>query len=161
MAKFVFRLEPLLTARRRTEQDARRVVAVLERERLGLEDELRRHQGEITSGKEYMRGSLTGSLDMRSLRQGAGVTLHEIRKAHQLVLQLAGLGQRMESARAELLEAMTRRRAIELLREKRFDQWKIALSKAENAALDELAVGRAARRAQFEPEAGTRPETQL
>ena len=160
MARFVFRLEPLLTARRRTEQDARRVVAAFERERLGLEDELRRHQREITSGKQYMRGSMTGSLDMRSLRQGAGVTLHEIRKAHQVVLQLAGLGQRMESARAELLEAMTRRRAIELLREKRFDQWKIALDKAENAALDELAVGRAARRAQMNTEAKTQPEIQ-
>ena len=47
MAKFLFRLEPLLTARRRTEQDARRVVAGIERERLALEEELRRHQREI------------------------------------------------------------------------------------------------------------------
>lgn len=150
MAKFVFRLEPLLTARRRAEQDARRVVAGLERQRIGLEEELRRHQREISSSKNQVRGTLTGVLDMRSLRQGAGATLHVIRKAQQLVLRLAGVGQRMESARADFLEAMTRRRAIELLREKRFDQWKTALSKAETAALDELAVGRAARCAQSE-----------
>ncbi len=150
MAKFVFRLEPLLTARRHAEQDARRVVAVLERERIGFQDELRRHQQQIMSDKQQMRGSMTGSLDMRSLRQGAGVTLHVIRKAQQVVLKLAGVSQRMESARAELRKTMTRRRAIELLREKRFDQWKIVQAKAETAVLDELAVGRAARRTHAE-----------
>ncbi len=150
MAKFVFRLKPLLTARRHAEQDARRVVAVLERERIGLEDDLRRHQQRIVSDKQQMRDSMTGSLDMRSLRQSAGVTLHAIRKAQQLVLKLAGVSQRMESARAELRKTMTRRRAIELLREKRFDRWKMVQSKAETAALDELAVGRAARRTDAE-----------
>ena len=150
MAKFVFRLEPLLTARRHVEQEARRVVAVLERERIGLENDLRRHQQQIMSDKRQMRGSMTGSLDMRALRQGAGVTLHVIRKAQQLVLKLAGVSQRMQSARAELRKTMTSRRAIELLREKRFDQWKIVQSKAETAALDELAVGRAARRTHTE-----------
>jgi flagellar export protein FliJ len=150
MAKFVFRLEPLLTARRHAEQDARRVVAVLERERLALENKLRCHQQQIMSDKQEMRGSMTGPLDMRSLRRGAGVTLHVIRKAQQVVLQLAGVSQRMESARSDLLKTLTRRRAIELLREKRFDQWKIVQSKAEIAALDELAVGRAARRTNAE-----------
>ncbi len=150
MARFVFRLEPLLTARRHAEQGARRVVAVVERERIGLEDELRRYQQAIVSDKQQLRGSMTGSLDMRSLRLTAGVTLHVIRKAQQVVLKLAGVSQRMESARTALLEAMTRRRAIELLREKRFDQWKVVQSKAETAALDELAVGRAARQAHAE-----------
>ncbi len=150
MAKFVFRLEPLLTARRHAEQDARRVVAVIERERIELENDLRRHQQHIMSDKQQMRGSMTGSLDIRSLRQTAGVTLHVIRKAQQVVLKLAGVGQRMESARTELLRTMTRRRAIELLRERRFGQWKIVQDKAETAALDELAVGRAARQAHAE-----------
>jgi len=140
----------LLTARRHAEQGARRVVAVVERERIGLEDELRRYQQAIVSDKQQLRGSMTGSLDMRSLRLTAGVTLHVIRKAQQVVLKLAGVSQRMESARTALLEAMTRRRAIELLREKRFDQWKVVQSKAETAALDELAVGRAARQAHAE-----------
>jgi len=140
----------LLTARRHAEQGARRVVAVVERERIGLEDELRRYQQAIVSDKQQLRGSMTGSLDMRSLRLTAGVTLHVIRKAQQVVLKLAGVSQRMESARTALLETMTRRRAIELLREKRFDQWKVVQSKAETAALDELAVGRAARQAHAE-----------
>lgn len=146
MAKFVFRLEPLLTVRRRAEDDARRAFAVLQRERLALEDELRRRQQDIVAGKGRLRGTLTGRLDLRALRLGAGSTLNVIRQAQQLALRLAGIGQRMEPLRHALLEARTRRRAIELLRERRFDQWKAALEKAENAALDELAVCAAARR---------------
>lgn len=146
MAKFVFRLEPLLTVRRRAEDDARRAVAVLQRERLKLEAELRRRQQDIVAGKDRLRGTLTGRLDMGVLRLGAGSTLNVIRQAQQLALKLAGLGKRMESVRQVFLEARVRRRAIELLRERRFDQWKAALEKAETAALDELAVSAAARR---------------
>ena len=146
MAKFVFRLEPLLTVRRRAEDDARRAVAVLQRERLKLEAELRRRQQDIVAGKDRLRGTLTGRLDMGVLRLGAGSTLNVIRQAQQLALKLAGLGKRMDSVRQVFLEARVRRRAIELLRERRFDQWKAALGKAETAALDELAVSAAARR---------------
>ena len=146
MAKSVFRLEPLLTVRRRAEDDARRAVAVLQRERLKLEAELRRRQQDIVAGKDRLRGTLTGRLDMGVLRLGAGSTLNVIRQAQQLALKLAGLGKRMESVRQVFLEARVRRRAIELLRERRFDQWKAALEKAETAALDELAVSAAARR---------------
>ena len=146
MAKFVFRLEPLLNVRRRAEDDARRAVALLQRERLEVEGELRRRQQDIVAGKGRLRGSLTGQLDVRVLRLGAGATLHVIRQAHQLALRLAGIGQRMESARQVFLQVRIRRRAIELLRERRFDEWKAALGRAQNAALDDLAVWAAARR---------------
>ena len=89
---------------------------------------------------------MTGALDMRALRLGTGATLHGIRQAQQLVLQLAGLSQRMESSRTQLEQAMARRRAIEILREKRYDQWKYAQNKAETAALDDLTVAAAARK---------------
>jgi flagellar biosynthesis chaperone FliJ len=146
MAKFVFRLEPLLTVRRRAEDDARREVAVIQRERLDLEAELRRRQQDIVAGKDRLRGTLTGRLDLGVLRLGAGSTLNVMRQAQQLALKLAGLGKRMESVRHDFLQARIRRRAIELLRERRFDQWKAALGKAETAALDEMAVSAAARR---------------
>ncbi len=146
MAEFVFRLEPLLTVRRRAEDDAQRAVVVLQRERLEVEGELRRRQQDIVAGKGRLRGSLTGQLDLRVLRLGAGATLHVIRQAHQLALRLAGIGQRMESARQVFLQARVRRRAIELLREQRFDKWKASVGRVENAALDDLAGWAAARR---------------
>jgi flagellar FliJ protein len=144
MAKFAFRLEPLLKARRRAEQDAQRAVAELQRQRMALEATLRRYQRSITHGKDTLRTVLGGVLDMRALRLETGASLHLVRKAQQVVLQLAGLAQRMESARHRLTEAMKRRRAIELLRERRFAQWKQRLDKAETQVLDELATAAAA-----------------
>ena len=68
MAGFVFRLQPVLESRRRAEQDARRAVARLQRQRLDIEDGLRRHQRQITSGKDRMRGSMIGALILREKR---------------------------------------------------------------------------------------------
>jgi flagellar export protein FliJ len=146
MAKFIFRLEPLLKARRRAEQDAQRAVAQLQRQRMALEDTLRGFQQTISHGKESLRGALAGSIDMRSLRLEAGASLDLVRKAQQVVLQMAGLNQQQETARVGLIEARKRRRALELLREQRFEQWKRTLNKAEDARLDELATNAAARK---------------
>jgi flagellar export protein FliJ len=146
MAKFVFRLEPLLKARRRAEEDAQREVAVLQRQRMVLEDTLRRHQQSISHGKEAQRGALGGVIDMRALRMEAGASLHLVRKAQQIVLQLAGLDKQQQAAREKLIEARKRRRALELLREQRFEQWKRKLDKAETAQLDELVTNAAARK---------------
>lgn len=143
MAKFVFKLEPLLEARRRREQGRQREVAEVERERLALERMLREHQREIGRGKQELRERLAGPLDMRRLRQGSFASLHRVRKAQQVVLQLAGVHRRLDEARGRLLEATRRRRAIELLRDRRFQQWKTALDKAETAMLDDLAGRRA------------------
>lgn len=146
MPAFVFKLRPLLKARCRAEEAEQRAVAALERQRLDLEGALRRRQNEIVEEKHTLRGSLTGRVDMRNLRLRAGMSLHLVRQAQQLVLQLAGLHKRIDAARARLIEATRRRRAIELLRDRRFEQWKASLDKAETAALDELAVAAAARK---------------
>ena len=103
MAKFVFRLDPLLKARRRQEETEQRAMAELLRQRMALEDMLRQYQQRITHGKESLRGALAGALDMRALRLEAGASLHLVRKAQQVVLQLAGLGQRQEAVRTRLI----------------------------------------------------------
>ncbi len=140
MPRFIFPFEVLLETRCRAEEDAQRAVAQIERQRLELEESLRRQQRNIAQDKDALRTELTGPLNMRGLRLAAHASLHLIRKAQQVVLQLAGLHQRLEAKRARLIEATRARRALELLRERRFEQWKKALNKAENAALDELSV---------------------
>lgn len=146
MAKFVFKLEPLLKARKRAEERHQLVVAGVERERLVLEEKLRRRQDEIGRSKETWRGSLVGRIDIASLRLQAASALGSVRQAQQLVLQLAGVHQRLETARGALIEATKARRAIERLKERRFERWKADLEKAETARLDELATNGAARR---------------
>ncbi len=151
MPKFVFKLEPLLEARRRAEETEQRAVAAIERQRLALEDLLRDRQGEIIEAKHGMRQTLVGRIDLRDLRLRAGMSLHLVRQAQQLALQLAGLHKRIEAARAVLVEATRRRRALELLRDRHLARWKRAIEKAETAALDELAVSAAAQRRRTAP----------
>ncbi len=146
MARFVFSLEPVLKARRRSEETLQRDVAGIERERMRLEEILRAHQRSLVSNKDVLRAGLTGLIEVRDLRLQANSSLQVMRRAQQIVLELAGVYKRLEAARNRLIEAARRRRAIEFVRERRYEQWKAALNKAETAALDELAVIAAARK---------------
>ncbi len=148
MPRFSFRLDPLIRVRRQVEQARQIAVAALERQRLDLEDSLRKQQQFITEGKQTLRDRLVGPVDITGLRTHAGSTIQLMRRANQIVLELAGVHRRLESARNELIQATKDRRAIELLRERRFEQWKTNLNRAEDAAIDELAVQAAGRKEQ-------------
>lgn len=146
MPVFHFQLEPLLRVRCQRERERQRDVAVLENRRRELEEALRRQQRLVLSGKHDLRESLSGLLDMTALRDEAATTVHALRAAQRLVLELAGIHRKIESARAKLIESSRERRAIELLRERRLADWRRRIGRAEDAAIDELAVQAAARK---------------
>lgn len=147
MAKFVFELEAVLEQRRGVERTKQLAVAAVDRQRIELEQRLagcrERLDGERRELREELAGG--GSVDMGRARRQAGATLHVLAEAQRTLLQLAGVQTRLEAARRELIEATTRRRAVEVLRERRFEEWKREESRRDAAAVDELAVMRAAR----------------
>lgn len=145
MAKFVFKLDPLLRLRRRQEQEKQRALAAINQKRVQLEQRLRQQQSLITSGKGDLRERLVGRLDTDELRSHAASTTQSLRVAQRLAVELAGVHRHLAAAREELVEATRARRAMELLRDRRFQQWKTAQDKADVAATDELAVIAAAR----------------
>lgn len=144
MARFRFQLQPVLDARLRAEDDRRRAVADLEMERRRLEDGLRRRQAAITGARDDVRAALVGTVRPEDLRAQANASLAGMRDAQRTVLELAGLHRRLETARAALAEAARERRAIELVKERRYDAWRRDLERREQAALDEIATNRAA-----------------
>lgn len=153
MARFRFQFESLLEVRRRTEQERQRVVAELERERLTIEDELRTCQRSIVQSKGGLRDMLGGRsagepkvLDFAAVRLQTGAAFHLTHRAQQIALRLAGAHRRLEAARASLLEAAAARKAVELLKDKRFAEWKREIERREAAAVDELTTMRAGRR---------------
>jgi flagellar FliJ protein len=146
MTKFHFNLDPLLKAKKRVEEVHQRAVAQIDRQRMDMEASLRRQQANIALGKQSLRESLVGPVDTHSLRLHAASSMQMMRTAQRVVLELAGIHRRLESARVTLVEAAKERRAMELLRDQRFAQWKAAREKRETATLDELAVIAAARR---------------
>lgn len=144
MAKFRFSLDPLLELRRREEASCKREIALLESQRRHLEDSIRARQREISEGKDSMRTSLVGELDATLLRQQAAATMGVDRLARRAVLELAGQAQRIARVRATLVEFAQRRRALEMLRERRLAEWHANENRREVTFLDELATTAAA-----------------
>lgn len=152
-AKFRFSLEAVLRQRIAIEEQHQRRVAELERERLAIEDRIRGFQRSIAGAKEDLRRRLSikkrsghgAGVSLSDVKLQANASLHLVARAQQAVLELAGLHRRLDAARLELIRATTERKAIELLKAKRYQEWRDELKKKEAAALDELNVMRHAR----------------
>lgn len=146
MARFVFKLRSLLEIRQNEEDRVSHAVARLARERTRIEERIRRHQTELSEGKSTMRGRLVGTVDTDALRLHAHAALGVIREAQVAAIKLAGLTKRLGRARGELMVAQARRRAVELLREHRLEEWRLEQERREVAVLDDLACASAARK---------------
>lgn len=147
MPRFRFQLQAVLDARQRVEDARRRDVAELEAERHRLEDGLRRRQASIVNAREDARDGLVGQVMPHRLRAAANASMSLMRDAQRSVLELAGVHRRLETARTALSQASKDRRAIELVKERRFEAWKTDLERREQAALDEISTNAGARRA--------------
>jgi flagellar export protein FliJ len=151
MGRFVFELEAVLEQRRRVERDRQLVVAAIEADRLAIEDRVRRLQEAIVAERVDLHQRLSptrdgpASLVVADIRLQANASFHLMARIQQEALRLAEVHGRLERARKDLLAATTARKAVELLRERRYEQWKRMLAKREASALDELAVMRAGR----------------
>jgi flagellar FliJ protein len=145
VAIFKFALEPVLKIRRRAEQEKQRAVAAVQRERLSIEETLRRQQRRIQEARTAMRSQLTGTLHAPDLRLHAGAVLQDMRQAQRMAQELAAVHRRLEAARRELVEARRARRAIELLRERRLARWTAEQERIEQQHLDELAANGASK----------------
>lgn len=158
MPVFRFELDAVLEQRRRAERDRQLAVAQLERERLEIEDALRRHQAELTREREEMRehlrtlrggegsgGGAAAVSPFTPVRQQAAAAMRLQSEAQSLAVRLAGVLKRLEAARGDLAAAMAARKAVEMLRQRRFESWRREQDRREQAALDEIATIAAAR----------------
>lgn len=152
MARFRFQLEPVLRHRASVERQKQTAVAALERDRLALEGIIRASQGAIEAERSATRALLLGRVDLAAARRQGSAAAHHAAAARQAALRLAGVHQRLAAARAELLEAAKRRKAVELLKERRYQQWRADETRRDAGAIDELVVSRAGRPAPGEPE---------
>lgn len=139
MAKFVFRLEAVLKQRRIEEDRRRLVVAELERKRLALEDRLGELRAELELERSHHRAGLSRTrLHMDEARHQAFAIGRLEGQARQETLRLAGLLQRLEVARADLLKATTARKGLERLRERRYEEWMWEQERREAAGIDDV-----------------------
>lgn len=141
MPRFTFQLHGVLRQRRQAERDLQRVLA----EKLAilqqLTDELRRMDAEVQRATEDLRQNrLTGPIDLSFIAAHRRYNLAMQRRAVDQARRIVAAQQAVEAARVELAEAAKRRKAIEKLRERRFEAWKADLLRRETQQLDEVAM---------------------
>ena len=147
MAVFRFKLEPLLRHRRSIEERFQREMAQLLRERMILQTHLRRMQQTISDSRRDLSDGLVGAVDLDRVGQFARYSGEVRQQAQSMVVRLAALEKAVAQARQKLARATRARKALELLRDRRHEQFKRRLQRIEDAQLDEIAVQRYARRA--------------
>ena len=146
MATFRFKLQALLDLRLREETTCRIAYGKLMGQKSDIEQRLIAHQQTIQAGKDSMRDGMIGEVDALALRLQSHAALGLMREAQAAAIALAGLAKRIETSRSELDIARSRRRAGEVLRERRYEEWKLQQERREVADQDELATFSAFRR---------------
>ena len=147
MARFMFKLQPVLEQRERAERDQMLVVAELERERLAFESRIRTCQGMMSDERRTLASALgVGQrVDVRAVKMQAGASLKHNFDAQRAVLELAGVYKRLEAARRELAALSAKKKAVEMLRDQQKRDFQRALDMKETHELDEISVMRHSR----------------
>ena len=147
MARFLFKLEPVLRQRRNEERNEQLAVAKIERQRIDLQNRIRDRQQRIAAERLELRRVLlsagSGFNDIR--RQAAAATVLNT-QAQRLVLELAGVHRRLDNARIKLQLATRRRKAMGRLRERRYEAWAMDERRKDAAAADDLNITAGARK---------------
>lgn len=147
MAKFRFNLGAVLKQREAAETVRRAQLAAQLRERSRVEDAIRTLDAGLAEARDEVReglfpasdGGAGARADLVGARWSANAALHLHLRVRREFVRLAGAEKRVEGARQELLEAATARKAVEVLKAKRYEEWKAQERRRETAELDEVA----------------------
>lgn len=146
-AKFKFSLEPLLDVRKEAEKEKQRKVGKIQQEENELLGKIRSMEQTIRDQTRFLATQkLTGTLDLTYITQGKVYVGNLNFRIIQTMQQLAGVRQRLNAAKAELLEAAKARKVIEKLKEKQYRRWQEEQARKEAAFMDEIGTQLALRR---------------
>ncbi len=149
MGAFRFELDPVLRQREQVERERQLELAAIDRERLALEGELRTTRSMIENERRELRRRLAGDGGrFGAVREQALAAGALDRRAAGIAVNLAEVLEGLAASREVLVRASADRRAIELLRERRFELWRREQLRREQRELDDVVNGVSARRAQ-------------
>jgi flagellar FliJ protein len=137
--KFVFKLEALLTVKKNREDEIKRKLAKKNREAETVRASIEAAHIEL---KEFQR-------NVKAQRSGGGESVAELRQSvshrNALKIKLLKAGQRLDNVMVEtyginqeLIKAAQERRAVEIIKEKRYQEWKKENAAAEQKFIDDL-----------------------
>ena len=139
MKKFVFKLDTLLRVKKSKEDEIKRRLAEKNREAESVRAEIK---GAETELKEFQTS-------VKEHRSEGGESVAELRQSvsyrNALKIKLLKAGQKLDNVMVEayginqeLIKAAQERRAVEIIREKRYEEWKKENAAAEQKFIDDL-----------------------
>jgi len=137
--KFVFKLDTLLKVKKNKEDEIKRKLAKKNREAEAVRTEIEAAHAELNDFQRNVKEQRTqGGESVADLRQSVSYR-------NALKLKLLKAGQRLDNVMVaayginqELIKAAQERRAVEIIREKRYEEWKKENAAAEQKFIDDL-----------------------
>ena len=142
MSVFRFSLEAVHRLREETEKDRARDLASALTEAGSAEEVVERLESMEADAKERM-SAMGGDVGRQQAMSALLQHVREHRAHADRVHQEAQL--EVREAQAELVEAMTERRALEKLKERRYRDWKLETQRRDQKTQDEVNISRSAR----------------
>ena len=141
MARFIFKLDPVLEHRQNVERQRQRAVAEIQATMTVYQTELDAlDKSAQESVEDVRRHRLTGVLDMSFLAAHRRFLNSTHKRALEIAQQMAKIQLRLDAARRELAEAAKQRKIIEKLKERQFDRWRSDQNRRELASTDEVGM---------------------
>jgi len=137
--KFTFKLDTLLRVKRNKEDEIKRRLAIKNREAEAVREAIEAAQAELKNFQKNVKVNRTqGGESVADLRQSVSYR-------NALKLKLLKAGQQLDNVMVEayginqeLIKAAQERRAVEIIREKRYNEWKKENAAAEQKFIDDL-----------------------
>lgn len=140
MKRFVFSLQSVLELREREEEDAKMELA-------SKEGELKTCRDEMEVIRLDLQQFQSDQKNARSTGQGVAALRMSVSWRNKLKLDLLKKAQEMQEiemdidrSRAKLLEATKKKKGLELLRDKKLQEWQRLRNRKDQEFLDELAT---------------------
>ncbi len=146
MKRFQFRLETLLNIRKRREEECKALLGRKNREVLAAKQSLDRLRAAFLDLQASEKKKRTDVRSVIELRYSVSYRF----KLRQDILGQNRVVENMKSQAVELrnrlIRATQQRRAIELVRERRYEQWRLERTREEQNFIDDIAQRRAGMR---------------
>lgn len=138
MAKFVYRMQSILSVKEKLENQSRNEFAVAAAKVNEEEEKLSAMEARRNDYENHLRELCESSLDVRLIKEAEDSV--ELMKYHIRIqsLAVAAAKQQLEVARQKLTVAIQDRKTHEKLKEKEFDAFKAEEAAKESKAVDEL-----------------------
>ncbi|KMQ51163.1 hypothetical protein CHISP_1869 [Chitinispirillum alkaliphilum] len=140
MKKFVFSLEALLEVRIRKEEDIEKKLAQKNGEIELVRKEIERIQQDLKNFQISEKSRRAHGEDIFSMR-------YSVSWRNQLKLDMLTMGKKYDdlcaqaySIRQELTKATQEKKAVEIIKEKRYREWKLKHKREEQKALDDIST---------------------